>query len=320
MSLNGREPESPVCLSETRHKEKNMKDSILNKEHKDRLFKYIFGRAEKKEWLLSLYNAVNHSHHDNPDDITITTIEDVIYISMKNDLSFLIGNTMSFYEHQSTFNPNIPLRMMLYAGRVYSKYVKDRKNRISLYSSIPQKVPVPKLICFYNGLRDIGENMVLRMSEVMPGWDISDLDAKVLMLNINWGRNKELMDSCKPLSEYSIFTATVRQLYSETGDRDYAVEAAVRNLPEDSEIRALLEANMAEVKEMCLTEYDEEKEKEILKEQYLEEGRAEGVAMGTNRMSKLMTKLFEQNRIEDAKKASSDSAFRDELFKEFSIL
>ncbi|MBO4424137.1 MAG: hypothetical protein J5768_01350 [Spirochaetales bacterium] len=297
-----------------------MKDSILNKEHKDRLFKYIFGRAEKKEWLLSLYNAVNHSHHDNPDDITITTIEDVIYISMKNDLSFLIGNTMSFYEHQSTFNPNIPLRMMLYAGRVYSKYVKDRKNRISLYSSIPQKVPVPKLICFYNGLRDIGENMVLRMSEVMPGWDISDLDAKVLMLNINWGRNKELMDSCKPLSEYSIFTATVRQLYSETGDRDYAVEAAVRNLPEDSEIRALLEANMAEVKEMCLTEYDEEKEKEILKEQYLEEGRAEGVAMGTNRMGKLMTKLFEQNRIEDAKKASSDSAFRDELFKELSIL
>ena len=60
--------------------------------------------------------------------------------------------------------------------------------------------------------------------------------------------------------------------------------------------------------------------KEILKEQYLEEGRAEGVAMGTNRMGKLMTKLFEQNRIEDAKKASSDSAFRDELFKEFSIL
>ena len=92
------------------------------------------------------------------------------------------------------------------------------------------------------------------------------------MLNINWGRNKELMSSCKPLSEYSIFTADVRQLYSDTGDKDFAVETAIRNLPEDSEIRAFMEENMAEVKEMCLTEYDDEREKEILKEQYLEAG------------------------------------------------
>ena len=300
-----------------------MKNSIVNKEHKDRLFKYIFGRAEKKEWLLSLYNAMNHSHHENPDDITITTLEDVIYISMKNDLSFLIGNTMSFYEHQSTFNPNIPFRMFMYAGRVYSKLVKDKVNRISLYSSIPQIVPVPKLVCFYNGLRDIGESMVLRMSDVLPEWNKADIDATVLMLNINWGRNKELMSSCRPLSEYSIFTADVRQLYSDTGDKDFAVETAIRNLPEDSEIRAFMEENMAEVKEMCLTEYDDEKEKEILKEQYLEagrkEGRSEGETIGADRMASLGDQLMKAGRTEDLKRAFSDPGYREKLFQEFNI-
>ncbi|MBQ3316581.1 MAG: hypothetical protein IJG69_01385 [Spirochaetales bacterium] len=300
-----------------------MKNSIVNKEHKDRLFKYIFGRAEKKEWLLSLYNAMNHSHHDNPEDITITTLEDVIYISMKNDLSFLIGNTMSFYEHQSTFNPNIPFRMFMYAGRVYSKLVKDKVNRISLYSSIPQIVPVPKLVCFYNGLRDIGESMVLRMSDVLPEWNKADIDATVLMLNINWGRNKELMSSCRPLSEYSLFTADVRQLYSDTGDKDFAVETAIRNLPEDSEIRAFMEENMAEVKEMCLTEYDDEKEKEILKEQYLEagrkEGRSEGETIGADRMASLGDQLMKAGRTEDLKRVFSDPAYREKLFKEFNI-
>ena len=296
-----------------------MKDSIVNKEHKDRLFKYIFGRAEKKEWLLSLYNAVNHSHYDNPDDITITTIEDVIYISMRNDLSFLIGNTMSFYEHQSTFNPNIPLRMLLYASMVYSKYVYDDTNKVSLYSSMPQMIPVPKLICFYNGLRDIGESKVLRLSEEIPQWKNADIDATVLMLNINCGRNRDLMQSCRPLSEYSIFTATVRQLYSETGDRDYAVETAISNLPGDSEIRAFLEANLSEVKMKCLTEFDEEREWSILKEQYLEAGRAEGEVIGADKLGRLMTALLSQNRIDDAKIASSDPEYREKLFKEFGI-
>lgn len=81
-----------------------MENYKINNENKDRLFKFIFGRPDKKKWLLSLYNAVNHSQYDNPDDITITTIEDAVYMSMKNDLLFLIDSTMSFYEHQSTYN------------------------------------------------------------------------------------------------------------------------------------------------------------------------------------------------------------------------
>ena len=295
----------------------------VNDENKDRLFKFVFGRPENKRWLLSLYNAVNHSHYENPDDIRITTIEDVIYMSRKNDLSFLIGDTMSFYEHQSTHNPNIPLRMMIYAGMVYSKYVHDKGNGVSLYSPVVQKVPVPKLICFYNGTRDIGESVVLRLSEDMPGWDESDIDARVLVLNINRGRNRDLMESCRPLSEYSLFVSDVRESYRETGDMDMALETAIRNLPADSEIRSFMESNLAEVKMKCLTEYNEEKEMSIIRRQLfdegLSEGRTEGLAEGADMMANLMAILLKAGRTDDALMAAENPEYREKLFKEFGI-
>ena len=51
------------------------------------------------------------------------------------------------------------------------------------------------------------------------------------------------------------------------------------------------------------------------------ETRAEkkGLEKGADRMGCLVSKLIEQNRIEDAKKVSIDSAYREKLFKEFGI-
>ena len=121
----------------------------VNREYEDRLFKFIFGHPEHKNWTLSLYNAVNGSSYTDPEEIKITTLKDVIYMSMKNDLSFLIANTMNFYESQSTYNPNMPMRFLIYAGMVYSAYVKDDENDIDLYSYLQQMFPVPKLVCFY---------------------------------------------------------------------------------------------------------------------------------------------------------------------------
>ena len=69
-----------------------------NREHKDRLFKFIFGNPRYKEWTLSLYNAINGTNYTNAADIRLTTVEDVVYMGMKNDVSFLMGDTMSFYE------------------------------------------------------------------------------------------------------------------------------------------------------------------------------------------------------------------------------
>ena len=303
--------------------EKQDKEIVVDRLHKDRLFKFIFGRPEKKEWLLSLYNAVNHSHHTNAEDITFTTLDNVIYVNMKNDLSFLIGNVMSFYEHQSTYNPNLPLRMLFYLSKVYENYVFDPERDISLYSTIIQNIPAPKLICFYNGTRDIGESMVLKLTNMMTGGAVSDVEVNVLMLNINQGRNRELLASCVPLYEYSLFTSNVRQYFQQYRDMDQAVGLAMEKLPEESEIRALLEANRAEVRDMCLTEYDAERENKILKKQYyaagLEKGMEKGMEKGADRLGSLITKLKQLDREDDAFKAASDPAYREKLFKELGI-
>ena len=324
-----------------------MSEIRVSQTHKDRLFRFIFANPDHKDWTLSLYNAVNGSSYKNPDEIQMTTIEDVIYLSMKNDLSFLLADTMSLYEHQSTYNPNMPMRMFLYAGMVYSRYVEKHRDSINLNSSRQQSLPTPKLVCFYNGMADQPEKKTLKLSSAFSRAEESDVEVRVNMLNINYGRSRQLLEACKPLAEYSFFTELVRQYRKETEDMALAVEKAIRDLPEDSVIEPFLRANMAEVKKMCLTEYDEAYEREFLinenrREGWKEgraEGRAEGLAEGhekglsegrekglsegraleAKRMDKLVSGLLKQNRIDDLKRATTDTGFKEKLFKEFCI-
>ena len=242
----------------------------INREHKDRLFKFIFGNPLNKEWTLSLYNAVNGSHYTDASAIRLNTIQDAVYMSMKNDISFLIGNTMNFYEQQSTFNPNMPMRFLIYSGMIYSKYVEESKN-YHKYSSKQQKAPTPKCICFYNGTTDKEDMSILRLSDSFDSE--SDIEVKDTMININFGHNKELLEICKPLKEYSWFVYKIRSYQQTTETIDEAVDAALDEMPDDWLIKPFLMDNKAEVKSMCITEYDEER---TFAEQR-EEGRAEGV-------------------------------------------
>ena len=122
--------------------------AAINTDHKDRLFGFLFGKEEHKEWTLSLYNAVNGTHYTDPEDIRITTIEDTIYMGMKNDLSFILFYVMNIYEQQSTFNPNMPVRQLMYAGKLYDKYIQI--NRMNIYGRKIIRLPIPKLVVFYN--------------------------------------------------------------------------------------------------------------------------------------------------------------------------
>ena len=84
-----------------------------NREYKDSLFVYLFGNEKYKRFTLELYNAINGTHYTDEDEVEITTLEKVVYINVKNDVSFLISGKMNFYEHQSTYSANIPLRMLI---------------------------------------------------------------------------------------------------------------------------------------------------------------------------------------------------------------
>ena len=232
-----------------------MPESTVNREYKDRLFKFIFGRKERKDWTLSLYNAVNNSSYTDPQDIEITTVENAIYLSMKNDISFLIADTMNFYEHQSTFNPNMPLRMFMYASMVYSGYAREAES--SIYSSTLMKLPTPKLVTFYNGERKEPDRIILKLSDSFSrGRDDSDIEITVLMLNINYGCNMDLLEHCRPLYDYSFFTSAVRKLKRKGCSMEAAVHNAIRQLGEDSQIKAFMLAQEETVTQLCITEYD----------------------------------------------------------------
>ena len=251
--------------------------TVINREYRDRLFKFIFGNPEKKEWTLSLYNAVNGSQYSDANAIELNTIASVVYMNMKNDVSFLIGDDMNLYEQQSTFNPNMPMRFLMYAGMLYSKYVQSHED-FYIYNETLQKAPTPKCVCFYNGAVDKDDRITLRLSDSFSG--DSDIEVKVTMININFGRNNELLAACQPLREYSWFVDRVRANKKIMKDIEQAIDAALEELPSDSLIKPYLMANKAEVKQMCLTEYKEEHALAGKLAEGIGIGRKEGIGIG----------------------------------------
>ena len=242
------------------------------KDYKDRLFKFIFGNPENRNWTLSLYNAVNGTDYSNPDEIQFNTIADAVYMRMKNDVSFIIAFEMNLWEHQSTFNPNMPMRFFIYGGRLYEKYIAT--SDYYQYSSSLQPVPRPVCICFYNGTKEQPEKMILRLSNAYEGE--GDIEVRVTMLNINYGKNQSLMDACEPLKEYAWLVDAVRRHQAEKMDLDAAVDASMDEMSDEFVIKPFLMENRAEVKNMFLTEYNEEKVMEKEREEGRQEGRQEG--------------------------------------------
>ena len=227
----------------------------VNEEHKDRVFKFLFGNPENKEWTLELYNAINGSNYKNAQDIQFNTIEDAVYLGMKNDVSFIILNELNLWEHQSTYNPNMPMRFFIYAAKLYEKYISN--SDYYQYSSTLQKAPRPKCICFYNGTANRPEKKILKLSEAFGGE--ADIEVCVTMLNINYGKNKNLMEACKPLNEYAWLVETIRKYQKNFNNLDKAVDTAINEMPDDFITKKFLLSNKAEVKGMFLTEYNQER-------------------------------------------------------------
>ena len=244
-----------------------------NVQYKDRLFNFLFGSEENKEWTLSLYNAVNGSHYTDPSMIKITTIREVMYLGMHNDVSFLISNEMNLYEQQSTYNPNMPVRLLQYAGNLYERYFKE--NSLNKYGGRLLQLPVPKLVVFYNGKKEQPDEMILKLSDSFPEGSDADIEVKVRMLNVNIGRNGMLLEACRPLGEYSWLVDEIRR--NNTTNDEYgmssAVDRAITDMPDSFVIKSFLELHRTEVKGMLLTEYNQAEAMELFRE----EGRAEGV-------------------------------------------
>lgn len=279
-----------------------------NRKYKDRLFQRVF---QKKEDLLELYNAINHTAYNNPDDLEITTLEDAIYLSMKNDISFVISATLNLYEQQSTFNPNMPIRGLLYFARLYEAYIKE--NNFDIYGRTLIKLPSPQYIIFYNGREKQPDELELKLSEAFEGNDSSEcaLECRARMLNINMEHNQRLLRSCKRLYDYSYFIAEVNKNIDSGMVLAQAIRKAMDTCIEQDILKDILLKSKSEVFHMLLTEYDEKKHmKHIYKE---------GYESAERRMDSLILFLERDGRIEDIAKAAGDAKYKEELFREYKL-
>ena len=175
----------------------NTSDALtVNRTFKSTLFIMLF---EDKKNLLELYNAITGKHYADPELLEINTLENAIYMSIKNDVSFLIDGRLSLYEHQSTKNPNLPLRFLLYISHLYSRLtVKE-----NLYGETIVQIPAPEFLIFYNGKDKMPERQILKLSDmysVQEGQPKLELEAT--LLNISGSNNQKLKEACRTLGQH----------------------------------------------------------------------------------------------------------------------
>lgn len=280
----------------------------VQRNYKNGLFMMIFGN---KPALLRLYNSINGSNYTNPDDLIINTIEGVLYLGMKNDASFIINNELNLYEAQSTWNPNMPLRGLLYFSRLYEGYIAEHE--LNIYSTKLIKLPTPKYIVFYNGTKNEGDSRVLKLSDSFIHNESQEacLECTVTMININYGHNKKLMDSCRDLYEYAFLIEEIRKGLRTGAVLSAAVDRAVEVCINEGILKSFLLRHRAEVKNVILEEFDLKKQLSLEKK--------EGFEDGQKLILTLTQKLIDASRFDDLKRATMDSEYRFALLKEFDL-
>lgn len=277
---------------------KQTEEKSVKRDYKSRMFTMIF--RDKKE-LLQLYNAVGQRNYEDPELLTINTLENAIYMSMQNDLSFVIDSRLSLYEHQSTYNPNLPLRFLLYLSDLYEKMIVGK----NVYGTKIIQIPAPKFIVFYNGKEERPEKEVIKLSDsyMTQGEEVS-LELLVDVLNINIGHNKELLQACKTLGDYSEYVYRVRE-YAKEMSIEEAVDRAIDECIREDILREFLERNRAEARAMSIYEYNQEEHIRLEREDAFEDGRklgkAEGKAEGERKklMNLVQKKLTRNQSVEE---------------------
>ena len=258
-----------------------------NREVKSDVFSMLM---MEKKYALQVYNAVNNTNYENPEDIQIFRLEKGISLSMRNDASLILDMYLNIYEHQSTYSPNMPLRSLLYLAEMYKILVKDK----DLYGRTLIKIPTPKFVVFYNGTEERPSVETLRLSDAFIHMtDTPDLELVCTVYNINLGKNGEFLKKCPVLAEYMQFIDEIRQ-NERTGD-ERPIEKAIDWCIEHDILREFLKEHRSEVPKAMTIDMTFERREELIRRDERaagrEEGREEGRAEGT--MKTLLDLYFE---------------------------
>lgn len=263
-----------------------MNKTKVQRNYKDTVFRMLF---KEKENLLGLYNALNKTAYTDVENLEITTLENAVYMNYKNDISFVFDFELMLYEHQSTVNPNMPLRDLVYVTKVLQGRIKNG----SLYESKIVRIPAPRFVVFYNGTDFQPEQQVLRLSDAFEKkQENPELELTVTVYNINMGHNPELLKACHLLREYAQYVEQVR-IFAKKLPFPEAVEKAVDYCIGHGILADFLTKNRAEAIEMSIFEFDEEKYIKAEREYAYERGKQEGKEAGLNRLAEVLIRNVE---------------------------
>ncbi len=246
----------------------------VNKKYKDTVFRLLFGK--NKNELLKLYNAVNGSDYTNPDELIINTLEEAIYVGMRNDVSFVFQDYLNLYEHQSTLCPNLPLRDLFYVSDLLQEMTAD----MNIYGTRRLKIPTPRFCVFYNGEGDPGEVKEYRLSDMFEKHEEApEIELVVKIIDINDGQNNKALKGCRTLQEYAKLIAMIRD-NRKSMSAEKAVTKAVNDCIEQGILREFLLKYKAQVIKMSIYEYDEKKQRKLDREEGVQIGIEQGIPVG----------------------------------------
>ena len=259
-----------------------------NTKYKDSVFSFLFSDPGL---LRELYCALENVTLPADVPVTINTLRDVLFLDKVNDISFEIGGKLVILiEHQSTINPNMALRLLMYIARVYEKTIGDK----NIYAARLVPVPRPEFFVLYNGAAPFPDEQTLRLSDSfekagdlgLPEKETAALELVVKVVNINQGKNGALAQKCETLAGYSVFTAKVREFEKELGDRTEAMRQAVKYCRDNDILKKFLEENATEVISMLLTEWNMDDALAVRFEEGMEEGREKGREEGMEKVAR----------------------------------
>ena len=323
-----------------------------NREYKSDVFSMLM---QDKRRALELYNAMNDTDYDNPDEVEMVTLAGGISLSVRNDASFVVGDNLSIYEHQSTVCPNMALRSLIYFVAVIKERISGRRRQIvgddggnyadgrqhgrNIYGKSLIKIPTPKFVVFYNGAEKQPEEMTQYLSDSFEQkTDAPELELKCKVYNINYGKNRAIMDECRWLDEYMMFVDKVREYHNSKDEEELEddINKAIDYCIENDILKEFLSERRGEVTKVMALDYTFDKQLEMEraeawnggKKEGIEEGRIEGREEGEKigkdamgeAMSKLIKKLLEDGNIEEVRHVTSNSEYRDKLLKELGLL
>ena len=265
---------------------------MANREYKSDVFSMLL---EDRARALDVYNAMAGTAYTDPEIIEIHTLESGVSLTVHNDASFVVSmdSVLNIYEHQSTYNPNMPLRELIYFVTIIKKLVENRY----LLSHKLVKIPTPKFAVFYNGDKNRPEREVLKLSDAYENQsDEPQLELICTVYNINPGNNEDLKKRSQTLREYMIFVGYVNENLAKAkkSGKDYetAIRDAVNRCIAEDILKEFLLERGEDVQKIMMFDLSYEKQMENAKREWYKEGRTEGY----RRLVTSIIKKFQKNK------------------------